>query len=162
MNYKISKNVLILCIIVFCMFFIGCKETTSTNEYLKSTWNIDISEESTILYELDTFGGFNGDGFDYIIYELESSDLESLINNDFLHKTNLYTEYTSFLEYYIERVKYIYRETHGFNIPLEFQLNENINIKNYYWKYIVHSGSVELFALIDTDSNLLYIYISKQ
>lgn len=53
--------------LVFGLFLVGCKESISTSEYLKKTWNIDISEESIILYELDTFGGFNGDGFDYII-----------------------------------------------------------------------------------------------
>lgn len=55
---------------------------------------------------------------------------------------------------------YIYWEIYGFNIPIEFQINENI--KNYYWKYILNSEGVQLFALIDVDLNLLYIFVLKQ
>lgn len=146
--------------LVFGLFLVGCKESISTSEYLKKTWNIDISEESIILYELDTFGGFNGDGFDYIIYELKNYDLENLTNNHFLYKTNLYKEKTPFFEFYVEQMDYIYWEIYGFNIPIEFQINENI--KNYYWKYILNSEGVQLFALIDVDLNLLYIFVLKQ
>ena len=98
--------------------------------------------------------------FLYIIYELENKDLETLTNNDFLYKTNLYEEKTLFLEYYIQQVNFIYPEKTGYNIPIEFQLNENIN--NYYWKYIVNSEGVQLFTLIDVDFSLLYIFVLKQ
>ena len=93
--------------LMFIICLAGCKESISTTEYLKINWNINISEEAKIIYELETFGGFNGDGFLYIIYELENKDLETLINNDFLYKTNLYEEKTFFLEYYIQQVNFI-------------------------------------------------------
>lgn len=146
--------------LMFIMCLAGCKESISTTEYLKINWNINISEEAKIIYELETFGGLNGDGFLYIIYELENKDLETLTNNDFLYKTNLYEEKTLFLEYYIQQVNFIYPEKTGYNIPIEFQLNENIN--NYYWKYIVNSEGVQLFTLIDVDFSLLYIFVLKQ
>ncbi len=152
---------LFLFIIIFSCCFIHSslfKERT-IYEYLNNTWDISISEESKVLYEFEDFGGFHGDGFRYVVFDLKQNDLDKLINDEAGDESQLFKKNDG-IEKYLSG--HIYRAYYNHNIPIEFRMDESIT--NYYYKYIIHSSraGTTLDVLIDIDVNRLYIFVLVQ
>lgn len=107
MIYKILSKLFalfvgIFCLIILIVFDAGPTAPSITNEFINNRFGFNITEESILLYEVNTYHVFFSQGDYYKVFELSNYDYDNLTNKVFFDKTE--GEGESFLQVYFERL----------------------------------------------------------
>lgn len=161
MFYLYKKVFKIICVIILVIIFIiidfpNMPAPSITNEFINDRFGFNITEESTVLYEVNSYGGFPPEGDIYKVFELSNYDYDKLTSSVFLDNTEVSGD--EFLYDYMHICGYFFDDylddSLNYNVPEEYQLN--LDMDDYYWLYLKDNYNVEFYGIIDKESKLLF------
>ncbi len=131
-------------------------------EAYEKSWDIELPDDITTIYHLNTVGGFHGDGNKYTVFELKNTSQDFITNFGFKPSSELFTDFQGrtfkFDEYFLKNVNNARKSYESFSV-LKEEFIPDLKDKEYYWYYSKDPTVYSVLLIIyDYSESRLYIF----